>query len=114
MERNEIKEWFDMAFDYLKEGDFASACGCFEHVINSSKDLFTITIARNHMEWWCFPVKALVERLSQIPYPVTLEELVKDPKFDKDHAEAKQYINKLIDALKQIAKVYLIGNTLDR
>jgi len=32
------------------------------------------------MEWWCFPVKALVERLSQIPYPIT--------KIDAQHAIA--------------------------
>jgi prefoldin subunit 5 len=112
MEHNEIKEWFDMAFGYLMEGDFALACECFQHIIDFSKDPYASNIARRDMEWWCFPVKALVERLSQIPHPVTLEELLKESKLDKDHVETKQYINKLIEALKQITKVYLIDHNL--
>jgi hypothetical protein len=46
MERDEIKTWFDMAFDYLIEGDFASACECFEHIINFSKDAYAIEMGQ--------------------------------------------------------------------
>jgi len=51
MEHNEIKEWFDMAFDYLIDGDFALACECFQHIIDFSKDPYASNIARRDMEW---------------------------------------------------------------
>ena len=75
MNNQEIKEWFDNAFDRMKHGDFAVA-DYFQFIIDHCEDLCAKEIARRHLSC-CHPLRAIIERIEASPGSLALDEPIK-------------------------------------
>jgi hypothetical protein len=102
MKIEEIRKWFDKAFEYLLKGEFISAGECFQYVIDHSNDGYARGIARRDKEWWCTPVSHVIKRLREIPHPIPITELVAELENKVKIENPKQFLTALQNSLTEL------------
>lgn len=113
MNQDEIRYWFDKAFEHLLAGNFGDAAGSFQHILDACNDAYARGIAQRDLEWYCFPLEAMVKKLESTPTPHTFSDLVQaDESCGKVDSTDVEYMRSLAKRLAQIATVRKLGADL--
>jgi hypothetical protein len=114
MDRDEVKAWFDRAFQHMNGADFGLAAACFQHVIDNCTDMHVRSIAQRDLHWYCLPLDAVVTQLRNTPRPMTIEELgFQFPDTDTlAQTDYATYLRSVVEALDRVSTVSRLDDDL--
>lgn len=98
----EIADWFDKAFNKLKEGDFFGAASCFRYVIDHyhKAQPLAAKIAEQRLYWYCLPLQEIVERMRNTHVPLDISVVLQEYSLGKEGVDAQDFEN-TVEALEE-------------